>query len=427
MESFENKEDTLDSRWFSRLKRNFFEDYEKLSGDGVTREQTKSSFLSGEIENPTLDYPQLETFPFDEYESSLLSLKDDVIEGEPNEFVRKIYRTKINEMIATVRMLRAASASDYRRFSRYSDFIHGRPNHENTTYVCDAIQHDMLSRKPNTEEQTEAINQILSLVDGYQFALGDVDRSVLPEVEKDSEKIGSAEEAAEVLQNALRGIEADNWQVLVDSENGISNFSVSQEHELVRVPATDKIQKRGLTATKLQGLVEHEINTHVARRVNGERSKLQLLGLGLDRYVAGEEGVATYREQQVTGAEEFAGVPYYFALSLAKGYDGQKRDFRGVFEVMKLYYTAKGAKDAETSAWNSCVRIFRGTTCKTPGTVFAKDLAYLSGNKAVWNLVSRDSDAVMTFNVGKFDPTREDHVALLSQIAIIDSDLEDLK
>jgi hypothetical protein len=31
---------------------------------------------------------------------------------------------------------------------------------------------------------------------------------------------------------------------------------------------------------------------------------------------------------------------------------------------------------------------------------------------------------VMTFNIGKFDPTREDHVVVLSQLGILDSELQ---
>lgn len=356
-------------------------------------------------------------------------LKQEVLEEESNDTVKKIYRVKINELLATVRMLKAVKDGEDRRFSRYSEFIHGKPTPENSNYVFDAIKYELSKLEPKTESQEIAIRQIIDLIfdNEYTVPSDSVGREVLPEIQNGGELISGADEAATAIEEALNAVDAHEWEVVIDSEKGISNFSVSQEHQVVRVPATDKILKRGLTHTKLKALVEHEINTHVVRRVNGERSKLQLLGLGLDRYVTGEEGVATYREQAITGAKEFAGIPYYFACSLAKGFDGNPRDFRDVFEIMKLYYEAKGIRDPESSAWNACVRVFRGTSCSTPGAIYTKDLAYLTGNKAVWNLVSKNSDVIMTFDVGKFDPTRPDHVALLSQLGIIDNDLESLE
>lgn len=141
----------------------------------------------------------------------------------------------------------------------------------------------------------------------------------------------------------------------------------------------------------------------------------------------GEEGVATFNEQAVTGAEEFAGVPRYFSIAVAKGFDGRARNFPETFDIMKDYYIANGKDDnsASNTAWNDCVRIFRGTTGSTPGAVFTKDLAYFA-NRDVWDLVHKNSDVVETFTIGKFDPTNSNHIAWLSQLGILDSDLESL-
>jgi hypothetical protein len=220
------------------------------------------------------------------------------------------------------------------------------------------------------------------------------------------------------MQQVLVELEIDDWKIVVDTEKGLSNFSVSQEYKTISIPSDEQIQARKLTKKKLAGLVEHELKTHIVRRHNGERSKLALLGLGLDRYIKGEEGVATYAEQKVTGATEFAGIPMYFAIAVAKGFDGTSRNFRETFTIVRDYYVAtlKLGDDitsrAETAAWKDCVRIFRGTTGVTPGAVFTKDLAYL-GNRDIWQLVSTNSDVVMTFSIGKFDSTNNEHVAAL--------------
>ena len=90
-------QEKLDSQWYKRFEGLVFEDYEKLVGNKEVRELEKVNFLSGDAGNPKLDYPELESFNLDERESYLLLLKEDVLEMEQNETVKKIYRTKINE------------------------------------------------------------------------------------------------------------------------------------------------------------------------------------------------------------------------------------------------------------------------------------------------------------------------------------------
>lgn len=433
-EQISGHEQTLDAVWFERLRSVYFEDYEKLSGHKDVRELEKVAFLSGVTENPALDYPNLEQFNFADTEESLLTLKHDVLAEELNPIVQKIYRTKINEMLATVRMLAATKDGDDRRFDRYSRFIHGAPTPENTAYVLESIGLKIArGLSSENEEQKIAAGRIHELVSGYEFALGGdrVSRDILPAGLPIKGRVESAAEVVDCFTEVLTELNIDGWQVVVDTEKGLTNFSVSQEYKTISVPSDEQLQIRKITKKKLAGLVEHEIKTHIVRRENGERSQLQLLGFGLDRYTKGEEGIATYAEQQVTGATEFAGVPKYFAIAVAKGFDGMPRDFKQTFAVMKDYYLAslKDAPDlvehAERAAWNDCVRIFRGTTATTPGAVFTKDLAYL-GNRDVWHLVHENSDAVLTFGIGKFDPTNELHVGYLTQLGILDGDIAKL-
>lgn len=433
MENFEPQE-RLDSRWYRRFEAVNFEDYEKLNGNKEIREAEKTDFLVGKTENPTLDYPELELFDLDDRERELLSLKEDVLELEQNEAVKKIYRTKINESLATLRMLRAAKNGDDRKFSRYADFIYGKPEDGDVGYVVqhvkELISKNLESRDLQKQEAAQRLNEIFQ-----QNTLGvgqGVDTSILPEGQDIPGKLESVAEAVEIFEEALLEIGATDWRVVVDTETGISNFSVSQEHKVVRVPAEHKLLARNISKKKFQGLIEHEIKTHVARRTNGERSKLQLLGLGLDRYLKAEEGIATYAEQQVTGATEFAGIPRLLSIALAKGLGGNELDFRGTHTIMTDYRLLSSKKEGITSeqasatAYEDCVRIFRGSTCKTPGAVYPKDMAYF-GNRAIWTLVSKDSDVVEKFSVGKFDPNNGEHIALLTQLGILDNDLDRLE
>lgn len=433
MEKFESPE-KLDVRWYGRFEAVNFEDYEKLTGNKDIREKTKSDFLSGEIVNPSLDYPELEQFDLDNREEELLSLKEDILEMEQNEAVKKIYRTKINESLATLRMLRATRDGDDRRFSRYADFIYGKPETGDVGYIVQHVK-ELIAQNIESEniEKQHAAERLQEVFRDISIDSGEgADKSILPQGQDIPGRVESVDEAVEVFEEALQEIGADDWRVVVDNETGVSNFSVSQEHKIVRVPSEDKLLARNISIKKLRGLIEHEIKTHVARRSNGEHSKLQLLGLGLDRYLKAEEGIATYAEQQVTGAKEFAGVPRFLSIALAKGLSGKKLDFRHTHSIMSDYRLLSSPKKnatlehAQTIAYNDCVRIFRGSTCGTPGAVYPKDMAYF-GNRTIWTLVSENSDVVVTFTVGKYDPNNNEHVALLTQLGILDGDLERLE
>jgi len=63
-----SESEKLDARWFPRYEKTFFEDYEKLSGTKEERQIQKDLFLSGECVNPSLDYPELDSFNLDERE-----------------------------------------------------------------------------------------------------------------------------------------------------------------------------------------------------------------------------------------------------------------------------------------------------------------------------------------------------------------------
>lgn len=172
-------------------------------------------------------------------------------------------------------------------------------------------------------------------------------------------------------------------------------------------------------------LAEHEVGVHVRRCFEGSRSPLLLLQYGLDSHTIGEEGLAGYVQQQIEGADEFYGFDRYLAASLATGMDGQKRDFRAVFSLMTDYYTLRfnaGPKDEAPihAAWNVCVRIFRGTTGKSAGTIFTKDIVYMEGNIGIWHLISEKPERFEQMFLGKFNPLLSRHVKSLQTLEILE-------
>jgi len=253
-------------------------------------------------------------------------------------------------------MLQATKNKDDRKFSRYADFIYGKPEMEDTGYVVEHVKELAASNEDNEDSlKREAPQRLGKFFNQITIEAGEgVDKSILPDGQDIPGKLETVDEAVQAFEEVLQEIGATDWKVEVDdptfevkdldgfvivsdTSKGLSSFSVSQEHKVVRIPAEEKLLERNFSKKKLKGLLEHEIKTHVARRSNGERSKLQLLGLGLDRYLKAEEGVATYAEQQITGANEFSGIPHFLSIALAKGMDGQPLDFRQTHKIMTDY------------------------------------------------------------------------------------------
>ncbi len=237
-----------------------------------------------------------------------------------------------------------------------------------------------------------------------------------------------AEEIKQVFAESLESLKAEGWEAVIDTSSK-TRISVDQEEKKVKIPS-----ERKLGRDKLRALIAHELGTHVTRRVNGERSRLMILGLGLDRYERGEEGIATMREQAIAGkVEEFAGLEPHFAIGLAVGLDGNPRNFRTVYSVLEKYFQLKGLLggkeqgaallSAKTNAWNMAVRTFRGTDCKTTGVCFTKDIVYREGNMVVWDVIRDRPEEMMRFSVGKYDPANERHIWILNTLGISDEDL----
>ncbi len=441
--------ESLDDNWYNRFEEiGSFQAYEYFNGEAGARNTQKEAFLSGEIENPDLDYPLLDIETINNIESSLMQLKQDILEQETNEIVRNVYSWKINEKIAELRMMKSSHNGDMRRFERYSKYIYGKPSDEVFKYTMynlnNKISKALNSDNPDIKASAEILMQTLGELD---IETTNPDISTPSDDTVELARVKTKQEFDSILnipledgkydsnsirnafEEALRESNADGWEVItVDNSTSIST---NQEQKNVTIPESRVLPSK----TRLQSLLVHEVGTHVARRVNGENTQLRLLSLGLDRYEQGEEGVATMREQVLkSSVNDFSGLEGHLAISLAMGLDGKKRDFRETYEVLEkyFYFKALGAKkspeeasiSSKNNAWNRCIRTFRGTDCKTAGVCFTKDMIYREGNIGVWDVIKNNPDEMMRFSVGKYDPSNSRHIYILDQLGISDDDLE---
>lgn len=447
----------LDEQWARRFRLiiSGADIADSLSGEKENREAQKELFLSGDVVNPEFTYGNIDLPNLEQEDVELSAFKEEVISSKnPNpddekfDVIKQAYHWRINERLAQIRMLKAASEGDSKRFSKYSYFVYGNPNQEvfdgcaqrvterfgdmvssDDQDIADAAQRLIPVIVPHAESgsfkpNTETIKKVKNYSNSIYKLLG-IDK---PEMGKTY----SAEEITERFNAFLISMEADGWEAVV-VDTGSTGINTNQQIEKVEVPGS-----REVSSLKQKKLEAHELDTHVKNRLNGEKSELALLGWpGLDRYEGAEEGVATLKEQGFNkDFSDFAGIEGFLAVSFAKGTDGTPRDFRQVFELMRDYfYLMHRSKDttheealakAVEASWKRCVRTFRGTDCKTPGACYTKDMLYREGNIHAWDLVGKDDDAFLKFSMGKWDPSNERHVWILSQLGITDSNLEEV-
>lgn len=354
----------------------------------------------------------------------------------------------INEKLAELRMLRNAKSQDWRRFSRYCTFVHGEPSSDIFNYTVQLLHQDLTElRQTNTYPELETLStELNTLLPQRKFSPENLSQPApnlfkLIQNKTRQEMLGllaspltkttyTPIEVQVIMSTVLENMHIQGWKVIVN-EN-VSNMSVSQQKKQVT------ISSKNVAVGRLEDLIMHEIGRHVQRREKGEQSNLKLLGLGLDRYDKGEEGVATIAEQGLQKKfNDYSNLDRHLAIALARGVDGNPRDFKQVFIIMDKYYQFIEAKDgkkgeeaiilAKENAWEICVRVFRGTDCKSPGVCFTKDIAYALGNIDVWKVLGTNPNEMTKFTVGKYDPSNSRHIMILSQIGITDSDLNNLK
>jgi hypothetical protein len=417
---------SLDDRWFGKYKKiATFQDYEYLvCGKNWERDQ-KNKFLKKDITNPVFKYPRLDKFNFENKFKKLSNLRKEVVKYEPNEIVKEIYVKKIDEKIIELKMLKSAKNMDDLAFFRYSKSLYGIPKKEFFYYTLSQIQGILRNKNRRSHEYFDSLlnkwrggQKKGNIIPSEKINIVKPGPFILPIIERG--KVFNANGIKNAFEQALKKMVVDGFKVIINSKGKCEDISVDQGKNII-IP-----EKRKVSRKKLISLIAHEIGAHVQREINGENSKLKLLSLGLDHYLKGEEGLATYMEQRLCGFVNYAGLNGYLAVSLATGIDGKKRKFREVFDVFKNYYllmishkrTDKRIKQAENFAWSRCVRVFRGTTGKTPGACFTKDIVYREGNIGIWKVVIKNPRETRRFFAGKYDPSNPHHIRFLDQLGV---------
>lgn len=119
-------------------------------------------------------------------------------------------------------------------------------------------------------------------------------------------------------------------------------------------------------------LLHHEVFTHSLTALNGrDQPIVRSFGLGAPRTTPSQEGLATFSEL-ITGSIDLLRLKRISLRIEAVDKALNGADFLDVFRFL----VEQG--EADTEAYNSAMRIFRGGTARG-GVVFTKDCSYLTG------------------------------------------------
>jgi hypothetical protein len=337
--------------------------------------------------------------------------------------VVQLYRAKLKNQQLRFELLDAAARLDDERFTAISKLIWGSPSKQ----YFSQIVHHALGADPQSKRAEQAY-------DVFSAALGHVAPpkeplavDILPPlVTNETEALSSAAVAA-VFREIIAEQALTGWQVEVDITGRRYIFSVNPSKQIVYVPNDEYLARRHrpLTQTATEAIAAHEIGVHATRAHRGSMQPLKLLATGLDGYLKGEEGLASYSQQQVEGADFFYGQDRYLAIALALGLDGEPRDFRSVFVLMRAYYELhSGASHHNEEAiiqrtWEVCRRAFRGTTGQSVGCALTKSMVYFEGNVEMWQYLIDHPERYPHLFMGKFDPLNKRHVTSLQTLEIL--------
>lgn len=423
--------EVFDEKWFSRV--------DKINARLPTRlkpanyHEAKRLFLNDNLTEPKFLFLKLE----DKLHTQQVSQLQDILAEiqkcpSTNAVVKKIYADKLNEklkqyeILAVVRKNQAGENAN--ELATLVESVYGVPSKPVFNHLVTVLK----ERLAVVSEDIKASNEFKELETLLSIK---VETNVPAFTRIEPQELGDkiytdAHEVRQSILDVLPSLNLQNWRVQISCDK-TGGFKVWPRTKRIIVPTSGMLEARKgdrvLTETKLKSMIAHEVMTHALRVENGFKSPLKLLSTGLAGYWRGEEGIAGYREQQITGAVDYINCNAHFAIGIAYGLDrsGEKRNFREVFEIMQNYFFVLGGYDKESATEKSfatCERIFMAATGRGTSFVMTKDIAYREGNIAIYELLTKRPSAIEWFDVGKFDPTNQEHVDALLKLGIISLD-----
>jgi hypothetical protein len=452
----------LDSRWFERMQlliRRTGETYELLLPPLEQYEAEYRAFVDSRLKQLPNLYPRdVDVVRLTGVRQELCELAAEVEADEKHNSVRRLYAERITEVITNIELVVAAQAHNDTKFEELNLKLYGPP--DKTVFAAEVawlrdFADDFLDETPTARPaEREAARTVLELlpktpkgekadlvpeadvfhmVRELHFLSGGYMDTLFGERRLEPGAVITPQGGDSIVRRAIAAIGSDF--ALEVSPDGL--WSVSHQRHTVYRPA-----EYALEPPAFYGIVAHEVGSHLWESVNGGRSKLRLLSLGLAGYEKGNEGRAQLREQIMLPTPEAyvsqiwhpakASWQYRIAIHtvicLASGMGGETFGFRDIYRLLVALFNLWAAKngndmikpgdeDLARGAYHMAVRALKGTSGR--GGAYYKDIVYLEGNIRAWQLANEWPELILYGDLGKFNIGNREHVTMLQELGII--------
>ncbi len=341
------------------------------------------------------------------------------------------------------------------RFTQGAVELYGQPEVEVAKSISSKRTHDLITRAEDSGVDSQLVEHFRNMTDGLDFDIS-IDRNERVDYRETARKVGEyiTDRYADVFEtlgfdDRTDPIDAEEFsravergfQVLASShDEDWKDWTVEREPDLKRLVTYAKLQKlvvgadrRPLAPSKAKGLFAHEILVHGLRGVNGKKVSDSLLR-GLPGYTEADEGLGVFMDYAVTGSMPEVIADKYTDIALALGVvDGRMWPRKDMIELvstrMLIQNELKDIDEKETEgdvmsrALSHVNRIYRGTLGNEFVGVFTKDIAYFKGFISMADYIHTEiqngksvAEVIDYLMQGKFDPTKESHVAELERL-----------
>jgi hypothetical protein len=453
------------------------ETYKYFNQRGEGASFAKSEFidqaLQGETpETPGFTYPKLDIDTLAKRRDELTEILDDVLRLDMDKEENRLLREKVTDRLHEVGiMILTKIQSDLNpedplygavsyQLGENMREVYGEPDQEHWRGIL-GYRMSLLSEVEDREDVPAEVKEAWKFVQGALPQDMPIEKPYQPRAETmqwyrerleeriapDRAAVQAAIDSGEVVLSADGKLDGGNmlkatkiameargitgWDVLPTDE---ANVDTSQEQVTIFVPR--ERSKGDMSLEDFIGVMQaHELDEHVVRRDNGDKTGEPVLGgTGCAGYLAWEEGNGKANEALLKGKidNEESAFDHYLSGGLALGLDsGSPRNFGQTYDlVWRMRYIAeflkgelKGEPDEARRAsaartYDKMQRIFRGTDGRVPGVIFPKDaVTYYLGQTEVWRKWDKDmelpeDERLAEHNLersAKIDPLRPDH------------------
>lgn len=441
-----NQTSVLDDNWFKMWTDNVNYDFLTfLNQDNKYLNKLRLDYLNNSI-TPKFLYPNLTSNKIDELKFSLDNAITQIRNSKPSSIISdkyiddiySIYSELYVRKVTEVSLLKAVLSKDNEVFQDSCNKLFGILDENLFNYFYDSFRNQLLDdidQESSSEIKRNAeilLKEFSQTNKSQEIETSDFPKLrllIFKEIEEYvqtlrsvnlSEKLNSGE-LAKFFRLSLELLNIGDYTCEVSSRH--QSISVNHYQKCIFIPSS-----RVVTKEKAIGLAVHEVYTHILRRINGQNSKLKILGVGIGNYQVAEEGIASIREQVAINLEDLNIVgPLYFYIGMVVGLDGEKKGFDDIFRISRLVNKYKASKygivlsedDILQKSWKICLRIFRGTDCLTPGICFTKDASYAVGRYKILNSLVEYPESINYWNLGKFSPYSSNYVGMLKSLDVI--------